>query len=58
MANHSRDDMENQGNAETGLLFSLIGIVAMAVAGGVKSSNKKHKASDLNDELRSINIQL
>lgn len=40
MANHNRDDLENQGNASLGIL-GVLG--AVAVAAGVNASNNKKK---------------
>lgn len=66
MANHNRDDLENQGNASLGIL-GVLG--AVAVAAGVNASSNKKKAaknsaeraklkSSYEAELRSVQSKL
>ncbi|MBR0529682.1 MAG: hypothetical protein IJJ76_07975 [Ruminococcus sp.] len=66
MANHNRDDLENQGNASLGILGAL-GAVAVAV--GVGASNNKKKAAqsaaerarlktDYENQLRTVQSKL
>lgn len=54
MANHSRDDMNKQGNAEVGLLGLIGALGAAAVAAGVNSSKNSQKITELKNELRSV----
>lgn len=54
MANHSRDDMKNQGNAGAGLLGLIGALGAAAVAAGVSSSKNNQKITELKNELRSV----
>ncbi len=46
MANHSRKDLENQGNASKAAAAATLAGAGLAIAGAIASKNKKKKAEE------------